>query len=345
MSQGVAFSDLRVWPEGIVLPQVKVIPVGCRLEEGEDGTVCLLPAVPQNVHVDVLPDEFYLRELADLDLDSEKEILEFVAKFGRLYLPEPPRPFASRKEALALADDIQSNPDVWPDYYGEPDILPELYDDPAVIRAHLGSPVRGAFGVTSLDEFRLTAMLLRDMTRIMQADAGALTVEELFRAWESPLTFARPNTREDAIAQFGCWVEAGLEGIHPTVSHYEGFEAGEPPRTGRTTYEAVCVQFFNKLASGTGFRRCGNSTCNRLFGRQRTEAGMSRPGQWSEEATGLTYCSPECAQAQASRERRNRIRTATRLYSEGLTSAEIATHMKADVHKVDRWIAAGAKRR
>lgn len=337
-----AFSDLRVWPEGIVLPPMWVIWPVTGLERTEDG-LAYLRMLPGGIPAGRLPDDFYERELQDLDLSSEAEIAEFASRYGWFHLGSVTPDLTTEGAAEALAAIAAgARPEDWQ----EPDVLPSLCDDPAVLEVRMATMrVQASVAIVlSLAEFRLAVSLLRDMTRIVQADAGVVSFEAVLSEWESPLTFARPETREDAVSSLGSWIELGLSLIHPTVRHKESSHAGEPEVV-LGGFDAVCVQLFNKIASGTGFRRCGNDRCNRVFGRQRSRAGAGRPGQWSEEATGLKFCSPACAQAQASRVRRDRIRHAARLDREGRSVAEIAADMRASEEHVSGWLAAAAKRR
>jgi len=337
-----AFSELQVWPDGAALPPLTVNPVLCTLAENHEGLLCLKVVSPQPWHVRWLPDEFYARELADLDLTSDDALLGFVHEFGHLYLPDPPDPMEPG-EALLLAEETESenHDDCRPE-----GVLPDLYGDPAVLRAIAASPPGGRpYGSVSLAEARLTAGLLRDMTRIIEADAGALTFADVFASWESPLTRARPTTSDEAISQLSVWLELGLRAVHPTVARRTDFWAGQPPQFCTGTFEAVCAQLFNKIASGTGFRRCGNPTCDRLFSRQRTKAGATRPGRWSEEATGLKFCGPECAQSQAARARRDNIRSADLMSQDGRSTAEIAAAMGTNAQQVEGWLRAAIRRR
>ena len=70
---------------------------------------------------------------------------------------------------------------------------------------------------------------------------------------------------------------------------------------GPTIYAVAMRQLAQLASAGELIRHCANDRCGRPFTRQR---GRSQYGQ--EHATGVLYCSRECARAQAERKRRAR---------------------------------------
>jgi hypothetical protein len=355
-----AFSDLRVWPEGMELPPLDVPKRTWAAVRNDDG-VAYLVWVPEREDIEFsslgsaglpqgrakapattarLPEDFYVYQLMDLDLTSEEEIACFATSFGCLELISIlPSWSVPRFEELLQAIESGSRDADWRD----PDALSPLAYDPSALRAHLATkrvPIRSV----SLDEVRLATQLLRDMTRIVQADAGALPFDAVLAKWESPLTVVRPQTREDALLLLARVIDAGLRRVRPNVQLHGKPRAGEPGAP-VTTFDAVCAQLFNKIASGTGFRTCGNTSCDQIFTHRRSVDGDPARARWSEETRGLRYCSPGCAQAQASRAYRARIRTAKGLLEQGRSISEIATRMKADPKQVEEWLATGARRR
>ena len=72
-----------------------------------------------------------------------------------------------------------------------------------------------------------------------------------------------------------------------------------------TTYEIAALQLAQMATGGREVLRCANERCRRSFTRQRSSRRQYRG---TEHATGLKYCSRECAKAQSERDRRARRR-------------------------------------
>lgn len=72
-----------------------------------------------------------------------------------------------------------------------------------------------------------------------------------------------------------------------------------------TTYEVAVLQLAQMATGGRKVLRCANERCQRAFTRQRS---ARRQYSGTEHATGLKYCSRECAKAQSERDRRARRR-------------------------------------
>lgn len=68
-----------------------------------------------------------------------------------------------------------------------------------------------------------------------------------------------------------------------------------------SAYAAACMQLFNDIAARAVYRRCQNSSCKRIFVRQR---GRSEYDQY--RMRGVKYCSNLCARAKAQRDYRRR---------------------------------------
>jgi hypothetical protein len=65
-------------------------------------------------------------------------------------------------------------------------------------------------------------------------------------------------------------------------------------------YSAGCQQFFNFVVSGAAPRRCENERCGRTFIHQ-----LGGAGNW-HRTKGLRFCTPECAKAETQRQYRRR---------------------------------------
>lgn len=69
-----------------------------------------------------------------------------------------------------------------------------------------------------------------------------------------------------------------------------------------TTYEIAALQLAQMATGGREVLRCANERCRRSFTRQRSSRRQYRG---TERATGLKYCSRECAKAQSERDGRS----------------------------------------
>ena len=74
-------------------------------------------------------------------------------------------------------------------------------------------------------------------------------------------------------------------------------------------YQASCLQLANHIAEQAVYRRCASETCGRLFVRQRGGSKIAslrgaEHGQY--HSSGVMYCTPQCARAQAARAARRR---------------------------------------
>ena len=155
----------------------------------------------------------------------------------------------------------------------------------------------------TLDEFRRTAVLVRDLVaawRLLQSEP-TLTSDEV-----EATEFARnaTNGRAVAAAEFlNLTLSVALRSFSPVVwlAHARPETADALREAGRVREVALlplcCLQLHNHIVVGAEYRRCANETCGRLFA-----AGEGR--------RQALYCSAACRHAQAQREFRRRRREA-----------------------------------
>ena len=251
-----------VWP-GSTIPLPESYRGGDTLPGKDDG----------ELRACEVPEEFYLREVMDLDLSSAEAIVEFCRLWGDLGLlcheHEVYRGFIAAYEAeYSYPVDVDAEP-----------VAPT---DPIV-------------------RFRAVAKVVRDMTRIWPANQGALSFAELATSWESPGT--PPASPADALDRLSIGLNLALQPfqVHAVVEP-GGQESGtlEP-----TLLSVVCLQLANDINDKPGYSRCRNENCGRLFARQR---GRAQAGQY--RTVGVEYCSRSCALAQSQRNWRRRRREA-----------------------------------
>jgi hypothetical protein len=217
-----------------------------------------------------VPDEFYLREMAELDLDDPEAIAAFSRSYGRLGDP-------------SFTDLPRRSRDRWTE-------LDEL------IGPHLrpNETLENRF-CYHIREFVEHGRVLHALARMQTVGT---TGDSILDIWE-PLGFERPTNEDAARFWFFQFLNAGLRPFHMRFE----FVAGEA-RLGRpypNLYQALCLQVANHVIKGARFKRCANENCGRAFFRQRDR---SRYG--SHRTEGVRFCSNRCARLQAQREYRRR---------------------------------------
>jgi hypothetical protein len=218
-----------------------------------------------------LPEEWVLRQLRDADLDHDEDVLVLLG-FGVISRP---------------------------------------YLDPAQVPP----PAREGLAAMPSDTLLLDAWWrTRSDGTIEDARWWLKTARALAGAWSKATLGEDPTTawREEGFAalndEAACWAQCTLalnEGLRPFRAHVEyaqprlpGFVHGLP-RVG--LYSAACRQIFNFAVEQQTARRCENATCGRVFVHQLGGAKFRQ-----HRSTGLRYCTPECARAEASRQYRRR---------------------------------------
>ena len=214
-----------------------------------------------------LEPEFYLWELADLDLADPAAIAAFVSTFGPLTSRKMGRKFLAAETVFRMHRNL----------------IGEKQDVDAE-------------DVLALEEFVFAAGTLRDATRALLSGVGVVSAQAMVAAWETKRPFKRGG--DDAVEQAASWaidvLNAGLTPFAPRLALSKApnaVEAGRPACS--ELYNAICLEIFNDVAGGSTFRTC--EKCGRVFVRQR---GRAVYGQHKREAN-LRYCSKRCANAAA----------------------------------------------
>lgn len=319
---------LTTWPpEPLPLPRVWVYPV--RLSDDgflERDLTGPRPKRGQHGHAVEVPDELYLRELRELRLDDWQDVERFVNDYGILGsegwsdLPAPRG--AERAEAAGEAAFV----------------LPSLrarlkgrYDRYLSKRGLSQRPL----GLSHVDDFAVYARLLRDLVRIVEANQGLLTLDEVERQWEdewvAPDVWRAGGMREAMVFVSECLSLA----MHPYF--YARVEIRDTDRPEHDLaapspglYPVLCLQLWNHLAEQATYRVC-ECGCGALFVRQR---GRSVYDQYRK--TGVLYATVQCARRAAVRSYRQDARVVLELHDGGLSVAEIAERMEWPHDKAER---------
>jgi len=225
-----------------------------------------------------LPDELFLRELRDIDLASELQVLAFVNRYGLMTTHLPTYRWAEFEMLLLPFTDFET--------------LQDLVADPA-------DTVRG---------FSLMAGMLRNATRVWLAVCEVIPWSAVFSEWEAGLLEHPRDERRAARALEGL-LNWGLAPFHAEV---RVFLPGDSARDENpfeyggflpSTFSTICLQIANHMTQEATYHQCGNETCGRFFYRQRGRAEFDQ-----YRTSGVKYCSVSCARTQSSRDSRRKAK-------------------------------------
>jgi len=322
--------------------------------DDEDGGHC--------VAIHDIPDELFLRDLWDLDLSRAETIYTLSNRANPdgtipLEIVEPPdhpetiEDFVFRYGMVGWGG-MHDLPD-WYGFYGVKKKIRALRR-----REYSGNPgdldETKPFGgelVVHLEEFRLHARALRDMTRIWLCQSGLMSFETLQESWELPLP--PPKSPSEAMYLLIVILNEGLKPFHAHLGLFHLDHEGKPmelsewgqqlghrpwgaPLIG--TYNVLCLQLFNHVVEGIVPLRCANEKCERFFVRQQGRS-ESRDGRHRVEGVRPIYCSAHCAQAHHARMLRQDRARALRLSQSGLSAEQIAVQVDRQVATIGRWLA------
>jgi hypothetical protein len=279
-----------------------------KFEEEVEAEVELTPAVPGEDARREADGETYLR-LCALDLDDDSAVVDFINTYGHLGV---------RHAGLDPHSDL-----IYRGFSLEPgsvDVIERLISGRARAEAAAEDhPDKHHSVWETLDEFRFGARCIRDLARAWEslrtgADPPA---REFWEAdvWHVPGAFKPFNDNPWEPAGPGrllaTYLTYGLVAFAPTVKVTRLIPSEEsseisPYEETPELYEVMCLELFNHIVERAVYRTCANESCRRTFVRQqgRAEHGQNR-------TSGVRYCSPECARAQASREYRRRRRASS----------------------------------
>ncbi|MHB1324822.1 MAG: hypothetical protein ACYC0L_01220 [Thermoleophilia bacterium] len=315
---------ITVWPgRKLPVPDIYVYPV-CLIDGKNFGEfLSYATGTPgQNVS---LPEEFYIRELFDLDLTSSQSILEFSKTFGRLGSP-------GWKDLLVT------------DYGLDMSAYPKLRDIDRLQERFLS---KGGFQhpldryeISSIEDFMQHAAILRDIVRIWLMLSGQTDLQTIVDSWENQVR-QPPSSENNAALYLEGFINAGLQPFHANLKI--SFPTDDAPGSTSiapysppvlSAYSAACLQLANDISENTRYRVCANESCNRLFSKQR---GRSEYGHFRTKS--IKYCSATCARAQAQRQLRRRQTKVRTLRRQGETLRAISATTGADIETVKRWTA------
>jgi hypothetical protein len=276
-----------------------------------------------------LPEDVFLRELLELDMAAVEEM----AKLPRDGAPYFDAPGFEQVSSFCRSFGPLVERETWTDHLsfliGDPAMTPwEVEQIQYAWFEREWSDEYGFLGqVMHVGAFALAAKNLRNAVRIWLAFAGEMSFDDAYGSLEKvdwlhglPLgtvpmveeseenarigaARAKENAHIDAAGWFLEEVFAsGLQRLSPRMSVRRRDSRRPLDRPELGTYEAICAQLYNAIASGADYRRC--ERCGRLFERSR---GNSRQGKYWKK--GVKFCSLQCQRAAAVaryRERRSR---------------------------------------
>ena len=281
-----------LWP-GTVVPPPALRPFR---EVAVKGDWITWPVAPRAGQPEVrLPEDFYLRELLELQVDDLEAVAELIRSFGLL--------FDLNRDDLDLNDFDEDERERLTDLANYPDDrgpaegsrggihrdLVRLYIETAqrAIGAFLACQHDGGLEeFVSQDVNKEVLGTWREANRENHGSWWPRSLKHLEELLIGEAIMTLESSLAAALRRFGIGI-GGLEERNPTI------------------YSVSFLQLYNHLAEGAAARRCANETCLRAFVRQR---GRAEYDQY--RTVGVKYCSRECARAQAQRQLRRRRKLA-----------------------------------
>lgn len=306
---------MTVWPGSVVpvpallVPQARLVR-DCVLVF---GTTNEDPLDNPGSHAAELPAEFYLREFLELDARDPKAVLAFCQQWGPVGRQDcsdlPGGPYAGPDAVLA----DQAMPSPWDDTWAR---------DPERKRKwarRLG--IRNVEMVHSVARVAIYQDVLHNMVLQWRYFVGEIEGSDLVRDGRPAHGLIMGFTDDELLALE--YPRAGFELVNQLnralALFHVRLELYLSPHVPLGTplpnvYQAACLQLANHIAEHASYHTCSNETCGRLFVRQRGGSKIAQkrgPDQGQYHTSGVLYCTPQCARAQAARMVRRRKREAT----------------------------------
>lgn len=298
------FRRFATWPPDTPLPASALAQVWAEIEVREDAAVATKRLSEDAQVYFPLRDEFYLRDLFEIDPDSQGDLERFVSRLGFLF----GRYGETDKTALVGTVTDDSGPlgpyATWGLTTGGEgkrltDRRRELFME-LVLADH-------TYPFELLDEIRLGLCWLRDLSRLaisFQESGWADLPDE----WETArFGIRKPQAPDEAFAAFVTGVNAGVRSMPPHI-YIPRIEVDPRYQTmlsmgGPSLYSVVVSQIFNHIAERAPYRRCANESCGRVFVRQ-----VHGAAEYAPRLEGVKFCSAGCREAQKQRKSRRRKR-------------------------------------
>ncbi|WP_245226945.1 hypothetical protein [Streptomyces smyrnaeus] len=262
-------------------PMVGVQAVGDWIVWGVQGFDRVLARVS-------LPDDFYLRELMEVDPADLETVADWMNRYGSLGGSIEAGSWDYDEHSRLQELEGREHPHYGPwSLHGD---LVRLHISEAQAAIATWLACRRPGGLDELVETEVTEQRLADIAAENDHDDSSYpkTLEEL-RSVTLDLRLALlRNALRYNLAAFSVGL-GSLTDRQPSI------------------LSVAFLQLYNHLAEDATIRTCANETCGRDFVRQR---GRAEYGQ--NRTSGIKYCTRECARAQAQREHRRRKATRSR---------------------------------
>ncbi|MFB7215587.1 hypothetical protein [Streptomyces sp. NPDC056255] len=272
-----------LWP-GTPVPTPELEPVAGAHVDG-DWIVWDVPNLRRERSTVALPEDFYLRELMELDPADLNTVANWMGSYGMFCghgagLASANWDIEAQEQVTRLAETEHPERTGWSIHGG----LVSLYVREAQQAVTTWLACRRDGGLDALVEPEVNEMRL-----------AAIRSENSHRDEEFPRSLEHLRELElwDRLTQLKSSLQAALNvfsvGIGSLTDRYP------------TIHSVAFLQMYNHMAENATVRQCANETCCRSFVRQR---GRAEYGQ--NRTSGIKYCTRECARAQAQRELRRR---------------------------------------